>query len=224
MLVSLLPWYVVCAQQEKYLHVRPEFVPSGGLTRPPGGERASYSSVSSMEDVTPSRGPPTRQDSLSQLLNKRTSRTSQASVSDLPKSPDYDDMVDSSTQFGTASSVSNPPRSATTSSKDPVPQSSSTLLDDFGKDNLGSSLMSDLSSFGDIMDSYGLGGSSLATAPSGVKKPTPVSSTSKNSVTADKPPGPSAVTSASRDPYKSIYEGVYDECYSFHCGGDRRQI
>lgn len=208
----------ICLQQEKYLQIRPEFVPSGGLMRPPsgplpGGDRTSMSSLASLEDAFSGRDPSNRQ-----LLNRHAPQS--PAISDLRKSPDSH-QLESDLRPSPIPAGSSTPLPATTSTK-ATPPSSSSNMTGVGEDYFGLSLTSELSSFGNLMESFGLGSGSSTTALPGVNKATPMSSTAGNSAPAPvnvaPPTRPLATSTGTSNPYLSKYGGkLAGHNYSRYC-------
>ena len=179
-------------QQVKYLHIRPEFAPAGGVMRHPSGsivpgseQRISISSIGSLEDAISGREPSNRHDPQSQLYSKQTTQNYQPSI---PESP----LSDSDVKSSPVTAMSSPSPPVTTSTKATLPSSASKLKD-IGEDDFGSSLMAEINTFGSLMDSFGLGGS----------KATPISSTSGKSVPVpvNVAPNPPAMSTGTNSKY-----------------------
>lgn len=175
------------------MHLRPEFYPPGGLTRPPTGRlltSSDHSSVSSTEEGgTGSRAP----------HHSVESRFSLSSVtSEVLRSPDLVLDSYSHTPFtnpylpphsNTLSPLSKTPpshqKALPTTSTPPLDSGTPTMnskLQGLGDDDFGASLMAELSSFGSLLDTFGTSGKTSFS--SSVSKPPSSSSTVSTTVSS----------------------------------------
>lgn len=200
----LIPY--LSLQQEKCLHLRSEFYPPGGLTRPPTGRLVAGSDLSSVSSEDGSGTRPAS-DSRFSFSSATADLKSPGSESDLvftsytpkvspspvvttvppaqqqqPKvspSPVVTTIPPAQQQRATPPS-SQQQRATPTSSQQQRGTPTSGKMDD---DDFGMSLMAELSSFGSILDSFGISGTT-SSASSGPKSPPPSSSSTLTSVSA----------------------------------------
>ena len=211
---------VLCVdlQQDKYLHIRPEYMPPGGLTRPPtgrmssGSNRNSVASLGSLEDAIPGRN--SNYESSTSPYGQRHDSSSDYLFGHRspPSEPDHKHESNQPPAIATTSSKAMPPPAAIIS---PPPSATTPpLLSKGTNDDFGSTLMAELDTFGSLLDSMGYKGppssnvSKTAPSSASVNASSSVSGTSApptNPTTRTAPPA--KITTRSSSSYLASYEG-----------------
>ncbi len=181
------------------MHIRPEFVPPGGLSRSPTGQSSNRNSVASidfLEDPTPSRSLKYDSSGSGQRQSSEVSSSARAANN----SSDAGGHLPS---VATASTKATPSPVATTPTPTPV---TPPLVSTSSGGEFGSSLMAELDSFGSLLTSMGYKEpSSSSSSKYGANKATPTSSSSSLSGGSS---GPRTSTAPKSTSYLANYEGL----------------